>query len=344
MKHTRSIPTTVFVILLISGAGQALAQHGHYHNDLDDSIITTPLIVPTVEDFTPPVVDQVDAQGNVLEVVPVGVGGYFELSEHNKIFNITPRYRFNESWKVKLRLPWIAQRKVERMGEDVTTSGIGDISIDGVYTHVFDQPGRTLRLTGSVKLPTGDAENVEEFDINGISNTANMPLGTGSVDFTLRGQYSLSRPTSGLVGSFMVRKNTEGERQYTQDFNGNITTTTTKTTAGTQFSAALFGRKLVSPKIWLNLGASIMFTGDGDQDHLETYSDGTNPWSYEAKVPSKSTLIDLYPGISYDMGIVTPFVGVRIPISTSYDADNMDEDRDTVFLFQISYNPLKMAK
>ncbi len=60
-------------------------------------------------------------------------------------------------------------------------------------------------------------------------------------------------------------------------------------------------------------------------------------------ISEKSTLLDLYPGVSYAVGAITPYLGARIPLSTSYDNELLKEERDTVYVFQLTYRPLAMV-
>jgi len=340
MKNLRFSLSLLLVALITIAAGQALAQseteEGHSHG-IDPT--TTPLVVPAIEDYAPPPGGEVDNQGNPVEVAPVGVNGYFEFSEYNKIFNITPRYRFNKNWAAKVRVPWIAERTVNVFDEDVSASGLGDVTVEGEYTHLFETPGTLLRLQASLKLPTGDHENSEEYGGGELV----VPLGSGSLDYMLRGQYTTSTATTGLLVSAMLRKNTEGERQYVYDDGfGYVETQTTTVTEGNQGFLAVFGRRSLNNGIWLNLGTSILITGDGSGEYNSVDNTGFE-YGYTYDKTTKSTMVDLYPGISYDLGVITPYLGARIPLSTSFDADGMNEDRDTVFLFQISYRPLKLA-
>lgn len=338
MKNARLFWILMLTALLVLVSGQALAQFegesGHSHSE---DPTTTPLIVPAIEDFAPPPGGEVGVDGQPVVVAPVGVTSYFEFSEKNKVLNFTPRYRFNESFALKVRLPWIAERSITYWGGEVSASGIGDIAIEGQYSHQFANPGQVLRLQGTVKLPTGDDENIEEHD----GNSVGVPLGTGSLDFMGRMQYSRSTVKTGLLASIMFRKNTAAETTY--DYEGSyLVSETYKNTNGNEFVLSLFGRYMISPRWWLNLGASANFMGDGTSEY--TSVDNTeNTTTTESDLLQKRTLVDLYPGISYDLGVITPYLGARIPLATNYDLDGVDEDRDTVFLLQFTYRPLKMV-
>ena len=93
-------------------------------------------------------------------------------------------------------------------------------------------------------------------------------------------------------------------------------------------------------KWWLNLGATTMITGDGE---VETWWNDGTPGS-TMSMDQSGTLVDLFPGLTYDMGAFKPFVGARVPVVTSYDNDLRDDDRDTAFIFQISYRPQSLME
>lgn len=83
-----------------------------------------------------------------------------------------------------------------------------------------------------------------------------------------------------------------------------------------------------------------MMTSNGDEE----WAYENNPsWNSSNDLLQKSTLLDLYPGVSYKFGPITPYLGARIPISTNYDDELQLEERDTVYIFQLTYRPFKMV-
>ncbi|MCP4292387.1 MAG: hypothetical protein GY780_11210 [bacterium] len=299
-----------------------------------DDYSTTPLIQPTVEDFAP--APEIGGDGFVAPSAPIGVNGYFEVSDKQKIFSLTPSYRFSEKFTMKGRIPYVVERTRTYFNGEETASGLGDIGLDGEYTHRFSGPSKLLRFQGTVKLPTGDHENIEGED------EVKIPLGTGSIDFMLRGQFTRSTAKTGFLASAMFRKNAKGEAVFIREiFAGNSETSTVNTTNGHEFVASAFGRYMFGKGFWFNLGGSLMVTGNGDSDTHTTDTTGGD-WSYDSELVQKSTLLDIYPGVSYKFGPVTPYLGARIPVSTSYDNEFLEEERDTVFIFQLTYRPLAM--
>ncbi len=332
MKNTRHIFLFVLVLVLVVFMSPlAMAQHGDEHNDEDYS--TTPLIQPTVEDFAPAPEPEVGEDGKPLTEAPIGVNGYFEVSDKQKIFSLTPSYRFSEKFAMKARLPFVVERTRTYWNGEESSSGIGDIGLEGEYTHRFEGPSKLLRMQATVKLPTGDNENVVGDD------EVRIPLGTGSLDLMVRGQYTQSTQKSSLLASALFRINSSGESVYqTIDYADNVNTETNKTTNGNEFVASVFGRHVVGNGFWLNLGLSLMKTGNGDNE----YTLNTDP-TITSELVQKSTLIDIYPGVSYKFGPVTPYLGARVPLSTSYDNTFLLEERDTVFIFQLTYRPFAMV-
>ncbi len=332
MINTRPIFVLFLAFILVAFMSpMALAQHDD-HNDEDYS--TTPLVQPTVEDFAPSPEPEIGADGKPITEAPIGVNGYFEVSDFQKIFSLTPSYRFSEKFQAKLRLPIVLERTRVYWGGEESASGLGDIGLESEYTHQFDGPSKLLRFQGTVKLPTGDNEKVVG------DNDVKVPLGTGSMDLMLRGQYTQSRKDYGILASALFRINSSGEAVYQNiDGSGNVFSTETYNQSnGNEFVASVFGRHVVGNGIWLNLGASLMMTGNGEVDFQLDDNDVTT-----SELNQKSSLLDLYPGVSYKFGPVTPYIGARIPISTSYDDEFRLEERDTVFIFQLTYRPFAMV-
>jgi hypothetical protein len=320
------------VALLVTAAQ---AQEPHYHEGdaaLAFDPAVAPQIVPTVDDFLPPPATDPSKDAGAS---PLALGAFVDVSSDLTMFNFAPWYTFAERFRLKVHVPWIFQRKLEYMdfmtGDpvDATASGLGDITVDAGYTHRFASPGQVLRVQASVKLPTGDDE-ARDGDYA-------VPLGTGSTDFMGRVQYAFTGERSGLVATALYRRNTEAE-SISQGFG---MTTITQTTNGDQFAAAAFGRRQAGDRIWLHLGASLMLTGDGEVEEEFRYDDADPDFS-SYSLGQKSTLVDLFPGVSYSLGKITPYLGVRIPVVTSYDLDGVDESRDLAVNLQVSYRPERL--
>lgn len=332
MNTTHRFFALLLAFILMAGiSSTALAQDQDHH--LDD-YSSTPLVQPTTEDFAPAPEPEVGPDGQPVVEAPIGVNGYFEISDKQKVFSLTPKYRFSPDLSVKFRVPIILERTRTYWNGEATASGLGDIALEGEFTHQFAGPSKLLRLQATIKLPTGDNENLEEGNVK-------VPLGTGSMDLMARAQFTRSTSTTGLLASALFRINASGEAAFQDTTMNPVQTTTITSTNGNEFVASLFGRHVVGQGIWLNLGASVMMTGNGDQETVYSTSGGTSS-TFKSDLVQKSTLLDLYPGVSYRFGPVTPYLGARIPLSTSYDNTFLEEKRDTAYIFQLSYRPLRM--
>lgn len=242
---------------------------------------------------------------------------------------MSPFYRFSPKFAMKAHVPIIWDLTATFGTEDLSTSGLGDVTLDGEYVHALKTPGTQLRFSASVKLPTGDDENTVK---DSSDFEWGLPLGTGTTDYVLRGQYAKATPKRGLLFGVLYRKNSPTETIY--DVGGG-NTQTDKDTAPNQLVLSAFGRHRASPKWWLHMGVSILKQGDGE--FITQYSDGTPDFDWGAN--RAGTLIDIYPGVSYALGKFNPYLGVRLPLKTSYDNDTFDTERKMSFIFQFSYRP-----
>jgi hypothetical protein len=314
----------------------ALAQH-HGEGDIPQyDPVMAPLILPVGDDFLPP--PPLDPVAPDFKPSPVSLGAYMDVSSDLKLFNLAPSYTFSERLAVKVRVPLIFERTLHYFEHEASAGGLGDIAIDTEYTHRFAAPGRALRVQASVKLPTGDDEKLDDEDYR-------VPLGTGSVDLLARVQYAQSTARTGFLVTGLFRKNTSGETisQYVDPSDPDyVETTTIRVTNGNQFVGAAFARHRVTERLWLHLGAGLMLTGDGKVEEEWRATGGASPYDDEFPLLQKSTLVDLFPGVSWNLGSLSPYLGVRLPLVTSYDDDFREESRDTAFILQVSYRPERL--
>ncbi len=319
LRTTTLVAVSLAVMLCASGA---LAQHNDEHPgstppEQDSTVL--PLIMPVMDDYAPPASDD-GTQGQ--ELAP-GIGGsaYTDFSTYLKQGSLAPSYRFSPTFNARLRIPIIFERTIEFFDGEASTSGLGDVAIDVEYRKKFGRKGQEIRFTGTLKMPTGDAE--KEVDGHTIA------LGTGSTDFIGKMHYTRSTIKSGLLASVLYRVNSSGDVGPPDAVYGSKATITN----GNLFAASTFGRYNVDGKWWLHLGTSLAMTGDGEDDSGYVYS-------------TKVTMVDLYPGVSYDLGLVKPYLGVRLPVVTSWDVEDdlfPHADRETSFILQFTYNPKSMT-
>lgn len=334
MSEKRFLVLLTLAVALILAVPAAMAQQDEadIHNTYDTTV--APLVLPTTDDFAPAPDTGGTAAAPDKAAPGVGVSAYVDVTEAMKAGVLTPSYRFSPAFALKAHVPIIWERKLNYFGYDATAGGLGDVTLDAEYTRYLGSPGTLLRFAGSVKLPTGDEEKI---DTDEFGSDWAVPLGTGTTDFVLRGTYARSTAATGLVAGLLFRENTPYES--TVDWGGGVTATT-KTTDASQLLASLFGRYRLNETWWLHLGATAMFLGDGKSE--TEYSDGSPTVDNGAEMGG--TLLDLYPGVSYQVGKFSPYLGVRLPLSTSFDNEMRDEERDTAFIFQLSYRPEKIAE
>ena len=330
------------ILALMAVAPVAMAQYGeeHDHGELVYDATVAPLVVPTSGDFlleTGETGEDDAAAGDDSgkSADKVGLNTYIDVTENMKAGVLTPFYRFSPKFAGKAHVPLIWSRKMNYPGFEAEGKGLGDITLDGEYTHALATPGALLRFSGSVTLPTGDDENV---DTDEYGSEYAVPLGSGTTSYTLKGQYAKSTPKRGLLFGLMYRKNSPSESSVT--YGSPAVTQTTKVTAASQIVGSAFARQRVSRNWYVHLGATAMKLGSGKSE--TEYSDGTPTVDNGADMGG--TLLDIYPGVSYALGKFNPFLGVRIPVSTSWDNEFRSDERDTSFIFQFSYRPESLNK
>ncbi len=316
-----TLVTVCLALMMCTTVAMAQTQHDDQHPgsvvpEQDTTVL--PLIIPVMDDYAPPPSED----GGEGQGLAPGIGGsaYVDFSEYLKSGSLAPSYRFSPSLNARLRIPIIFDRTIEFFDGTSSTSGLGDVAIDMEYRKVFGRNRQEVRFTGTLKLPTGDAE--KEVDGHTIA------LGTGSTDFIGRLHYTRSTRKSGFLAALLYRVNSAGDIGPPDTTYGS----TTSITNGNLFVASGFGRYNVQDKLWLHFGASLAMIGNGE------YENGS-------EVLTKATLLDLFPGVSYSFGLISPYLGVRIPVSTSWDDETvLHEDRATSFVLQFTYNPKSMTQ
>ncbi len=325
----------VLSLLLAAGTVQAQEPDEHGDSNLPDPTVA-PLVVPDVGEFLPPATDQTsaDEEGDMLQPDGAGATSYFEVTSDMQAGVVAPYYRFKRRLALKVHVPIIFSKTYHYFGTDVDAGGIGDITVDGEYVWPLHVRNGQLRTQFSVKLPTGDDEKTTEE--GGFEYAT--PLGTGTTDIIARTTFSKSWRDFGLLLGGLYRTNSA----YDRTWQSGTMTTTTSTTAGDIIVGSAFARYRVAPRWWLHLGASVTILGDGDvESTTHDTADGsstTSTW----EIDTSGTLLDLFPGISYELGAITPFIGARIPVSTDYDNDLASTERDASLIVQISYSPQQL--
>ncbi len=299
------------------------------------------ILVPPVEELMPaPLADPGGKDGgaggvDVLTWRPgIGVESLFEVSQHQSCFVLGPYYRVKERLWLKARLPVIFERTLTYYDAEPSASGLGDLSLQVDYAWPMGRKDTSLRTRLDVVVPTGDSEKMDGDYL--------VPLGTGAWGFSLGGQYSRQTPRSGYLANLSARLNTANSVtvQHVQA-DTVLATITNEITNAPSLALSLFGWRSVTPKLAAHLGASLLVVGDGEtafsrQDAAGAVTEG----SYGNG--QGMVVLDLYPGLTYRLGPLNPFLGVRIPVVSEYDVERDREDRDVAVILQFTYQPGRM--
>jgi hypothetical protein len=140
--------------MIVLAAPAVMAQEDYHSHDTELDNTVAPLVVPASGDFLPETgEDDEEGSGAEKSGEKVGVNTYVDVSEHMKAGVVTPFYRFSPKFAMKAHVPIIWNMTRSFFGTDVTAKGLGDITLDGEYTHALSSPGALLRFSASVKLP-----------------------------------------------------------------------------------------------------------------------------------------------------------------------------------------------
>ena len=329
---------TILILLLAAGAAMAQFDQEHDDQNLPDPTVS-PLVVPDVGEFPTAPAGETGAygeegEGDLLQPDGLGATSYFEVTSDQQSGVVAPYFRFMRRLALKVHVPIIFNKTFHYFGTDADASGIGDMTVDGEYVWPLHIRRGQLRTQFSVKLPTGDDEKTT--NVNGTDYAT--PLGTGTTDIIARTTFTKSWRDFDLLVGGLYRTNSSADQtvQY-----GTVTTTTS-ITAGDVIVGSAFGRYRVAPRWWIHAGVAVTILGDGDGESTShDTSDGsttTSTWTMD----TSGTQVDIFPGISYELGALTPFVGARIPVSTSYDNSMIDDSRDASLIVQVSYSPQQL--
>lgn len=95
-------------------------------------------------------------------------------------------YRLTEKWAFSALIPYILQQR-NTVSENQSSHGIGDLIVFSEYTLYADEL-KAFGLAAGIKLPTGTNDLVGS---SGIFLSPDMQAGSGTVDYTLRANFSL---------------------------------------------------------------------------------------------------------------------------------------------------------
>ncbi len=340
---------------LVAGASLALAQPGVEltvtTEGLREATSSTELylsdptysfiLVPPVEELMPPPSADAGAKDGALGSPDAetwrpgfGVESLFEVSDHQTCFVLGPYYRVKERLWLKARLPLIFERTMTYYDAEPSASGLGDLSLQVDYAWPMPAKTTSLRTRLDVVVPTGDSEKMDGDYL--------VPLGTGAWGFSLGGQYARQTSRSGFLANLAVRLNTANSMtvQHVQA-DTVLATITNDITNAPSLAVSLFGWRSLTPKLAAHLGTSLLVAGDGETEFSQRDAAGVvTEGSYGNG--QGMVVLDLYPGVTYRLGPLNPFLGVRVPLVSSYDVERDREDRDVAVILQFTYQPGRM--
>lgn len=106
--------------------------------------------------------------------------------DHIHQFGINGQYAINKKIALQMSIPY--QNNVRNTEDErVSNIGIGDISLNGMFT-VFTHQNHKIKTGLGVKFPTGKFD----YEVAAITNTSASQLGTGSLDFNVPLEYVYS--------------------------------------------------------------------------------------------------------------------------------------------------------
>jgi hypothetical protein len=221
-----------------------------------------------------------------------GHGEYLDSS----VSQLFVGYNFNTRFSAQLNVPLI-YRAYGNATNSASTSGLGDISLTGtfrVWQHVTEKSSFNWSLLGGIKLPTGDAG-----DLN-LPDTA-LPTGIGGHDLALG-----SGSVDGIVGTSFSgswkKVFFNGQMQYAIRSRGD------------------FAHRYANDWTWSGGPGVYLFTGQKSNLALQLVtsgeSKGMDKFGNAADEDSAATMVYLGPQVSYTWGSqLSAQVGADLPVS-----------------------------
>lgn len=342
MKKQRLLAVIELIILLFVFFKCSFAQQDIYVTITTEGLLSTisstdlllsdptitPSILPSTDDFETNY-DGYGRKGAFLS--NFGVNTLFEVSSKHKSWLLTPYYDITPNLSVEFRVPYILQRTMEYYDREAEVNGVGDVTIDASYIWPFADSGSVFTTRFYVKLPTGDSEAMDGDYL--------VPLGTGSLDLMIGSRFVKDAYRYSLLGSLLFRKsgvNKKTVQMIDASDPSHIITSDYDITNGDMLNLSGFGRLLVAPRWELWLGASAIIVGDGETKYTTVDNQSSITESGEFSNNQGMTLLDLYPGLTCNFGVVKPYFGLKIPVVSSYKNDVDKESRDLAFIVQIN--------
>lgn len=343
MKRERLLAVIELIILLFVSFGCSSAQEDIYvtitTEGLLSTIASTDLLLsdPTItSSILPPANDfRRNYEGDRRQrgfISNFGLNTLFEVGSKQRNWVFTPYYDVTSNLSIQVGIPYILQRTMKYYDKDVTASGIGDVTIDASYIWPFADSGNVFNTRVCVKLPTGDSEAMDGGYL--------VPLGTGSLDFLIGSKFVKDTYKYSLLGNLLFRKNGVNKKTVQMidaSDPSHMITSDYDITNGDMFNISTFGRLAVGSRWELWLGAGAVVIGDGETKYTTVDNQSSTTETGGFSNNQGMTLLDLYPGLTYNLGIIKPYFGLKIPVVSSYKNDVDKESRDLTFIAQLSY-------
>ncbi|MBN1613668.1 MAG: transporter [Deltaproteobacteria bacterium] len=251
------------------------------------------------------------------EAPPPSIGAGFGLiaiwSSHVQAYVLPASYKIFPDLKVEASIPYIRKKlKGEYTDEELTASGIGDVSVGLKYRYGNEEILQGV-TTVTVKFPTGDYKQFE-------NRTEQLALGSGSYDF------SINQTLSRIIGPFRIlanvgyRLNTKNDYVETDIFGRNVefesrTGNIFNYLLGVQYETPLKG-------LLLYLNASGLFQ---ERSHIKETDTADGSIIRDEDKRDRLGTLDLNLGAMLMLTANTGFrLGVFIPLATEFDPDVND--------------------
>ena len=235
-------------------------------------------------------------------------------------------------------LPYVYSKKMNYALKSAESNGMGDMSLDFGYGSSL--AGIDYGLNIFLKLPTGDDTNMESGYL--------VPLGTGTTDIVLAASAAKFLEISSFGGSIMYKINGSSDKiaeiEHTENPDGVESTTDMEKinytiTNGNFLMLDGYYDYYSSFGVTFTGNLAFTFTGEGGTDKEHVYS-----WTEETEkltdISNKQDmfLMDFTPSASYSYWILDFNAGLKIPLYTKRNDDNLEDDRGMAFFFKVDYN------
>ncbi len=264
------------------------------------------------------------------------IGIMFFSNETSKNLTIPLEFRYS-LFNFSATVPYFLNKKMKYSLKEIESSGIGDISVGVGYSNVaFSEFYYNLRL--DTKLATGDDLNSEDGYL--------VPLGTGSMDFmfSIFGTKFITEKIS-IGSSFSYKLNGTSSKTgkiNRYDDEGNVTGVESikyDITNGNFLSLGSNLEYFFDFGLSLNSGIHFKLIGEGNTDKVHSYS-----WDEESisltglSNKQDASLVDLSVKATYGISIFDLSAGLKIPVYTKRNDDNLEDDRGISIFTKIDYS------